>query len=85
MDWPLAITRNQDALMRIVAAMFAMLTLASRRPLSVGCADTVPGRATGLARPSDPNKWGEFKPDAAPLTSPQRGPLQNSLVMILCV
>ena len=25
MDWPLAITRNQDALKRIVAAMFAML------------------------------------------------------------
>ena len=29
MDWPLAITRNQDALMRIVAAMFAMISAAA--------------------------------------------------------
>ncbi len=64
MDWPLAITRNQDALKRIVAALFAMLTLASRSPLYVGFADTAP------------HKWGEVKsaeiePSAAPLTSPR--------------
>ncbi len=63
MDWPLAITRNQDALKRIVAALFAMLATASRSPLSVGFADT------------SPRKRGEVKsagvePSAAALTSP---------------
>ncbi len=71
LDWPLAITRNQEALRRIVAAMFAMLREnPGSSPLSVGFADTVPGRATDLARPSDPQR-GEVMPAAAPFTSPR--------------
>ncbi len=79
MDWPLAITRNTEALRKIVAVMFAMLHDVDRgsvsvgsgsSPLSVGFADTVPGRATGLARPSDPQR-GEVKSTIAALTSPR--------------
>ncbi len=70
----MAITRNHALLLGIIAELFAMLRRVDlgSSPLSVGCADTVPGRATGLTRPSDPQR-GEVKSDAAASTSPLRG------------
>ncbi len=60
MDWPLAITRNTEALRKIVAVMFAMLHGVDRggsplsvgsgsSPLSVGFADTSPQRGEVIA------------------------------------
>ncbi len=72
----MAITRNHALLLAIIAELFAMLrgrlhdVGSGSSPLSVGCADTVPGRATGLARPSDPQR-GEVKAAQVRLTSPR--------------
>ncbi len=74
----MAITRNHALLLGIIAELFAMLRsvgvgsspVSGSSPLSVGFADTIPGRATGLARPSDPQR-GEVKSSAELLTSPR--------------
>ncbi len=72
MDWPLAITRNTEALRKIVAVMFAMLHGVDRgsSPLSVGSGSSP--LSVGFADTS-PRKRGEVKSSAELLTSPLWG------------
>ncbi len=72
LDWPLAITRNTEALRKIVAVMFAMLHGVDRgsSPLSVGLGSSP--LSVSFADTS-PRKRGEVKSSAELLTSPLWG------------